>query len=150
MAARWVQGVALNPYARLGVAPGSSLADVKRAYRRLAMHFHPDHAGPGSLQTFLAVKAAYEWIVAHRTRDELGLVAGGPGRRSHGPSGTRHPRRPTCARFCRPERLARRPLVLGRDPRPLSLAFITEVNRILVGVRRASKPATGCEAADLS
>ena len=72
MAATMETGVALSPYARLGVAPGASLADVKRAYRRLAMHFHPDHAGPGSLQTFLAVKTAYEWIVAHRIRDELG------------------------------------------------------------------------------
>lgn len=59
-------GVA-NPYSLLGLAPGASRAAVKRAYRRLAMHFHPDHAGPGSLKTFLAVKAAYEWIVAHPT-----------------------------------------------------------------------------------
>ena len=43
-------GIDSNPYARLGLAPGASLADVKRAYRRLAMHFHPDHAGPGSLR----------------------------------------------------------------------------------------------------
>jgi hypothetical protein len=57
-------GVA-NPYSLMGLQPGASLADVRRAYRRLAIHFHPDHAGPGSLKTFLAVKAAYEWIVAH-------------------------------------------------------------------------------------
>jgi hypothetical protein len=55
----------VNPYARLGLAPGASLAEVKRAYRRLAMQLHPDHAGPGGTRTFLAVKAAYEWIVAH-------------------------------------------------------------------------------------
>lgn len=61
-----------SPYARLGLAPGASLADVKRAYRRLAMHFHPDHAGPGSLQTFLALKSAYEWIVTHQPRAEPG------------------------------------------------------------------------------
>ena len=57
-------GVA-NPYSQLGLAPGSSLAEVKRAYRRLSMRFHPDRAGPESLQAFLAVKAAYERIVAH-------------------------------------------------------------------------------------
>ena len=57
-------GVA-DPYARLGLEPGASLAEVKRAYRRLAKQSHPDHAGSGSLDTFLAVKAAYEWIVAH-------------------------------------------------------------------------------------
>ena len=66
-----------NPYARLGLAPGASMADVKRAYRRLAMHFHPDHAGPGSLQTFMAVKTAYEWIVAHHS-------VAGPGRNRPG------------------------------------------------------------------
>ena len=31
-------GIDSNPYARLGLAPGASPADVKRAYRRLAMH----------------------------------------------------------------------------------------------------------------
>jgi curved DNA-binding protein CbpA len=56
---------AIDPYSRLGLAPEASMADVKRAYRQLAMDVHPDHAGPASLQTFLAVKAAYEWIVAH-------------------------------------------------------------------------------------
>jgi hypothetical protein len=56
---------AANPYWRLGLAPGAPLDEVKRAYRRLAMHVHPDHAGNGSGQTFVAVKAAYEWIVAH-------------------------------------------------------------------------------------
>ena len=56
-----------NPYVRLGLAPGASLAEVKRTYRRLAMHVHPDRAGSGSLQAFLEVKAAYEWIVANRS-----------------------------------------------------------------------------------
>lgn len=64
-------GVA-NPYSLLGLAPGASRPDVKRAYRRLSMCFHPDHAGPESLQTFLAVKAAYEWIVAHPSLAEPG------------------------------------------------------------------------------
>ena len=61
-----------NPYSRLGLRPGASLADVRRAYRRLSMRFHPDTAGTGSLQAFLAVKAAYEWIVAHPSLAEPG------------------------------------------------------------------------------
>ncbi len=61
-----------NPYSRLGLTPGASLADVKRAYRRLAMHFHPDRPGSGSVDAFLAVKAAYEWIVAHPSFAEPG------------------------------------------------------------------------------
>lgn len=62
---------AASPYVRLGLAPGAPLAEVKRAYRRLAMQFHPDRAGSAGLQTFLAIKAAYERIVAHSSRAEL-------------------------------------------------------------------------------
>jgi hypothetical protein len=61
-----------DPYARLGLVPGAALDDVKRAYRRLAMDVHPDHAGPASVPTFVALKAAYEWIVAHRSFGEPG------------------------------------------------------------------------------
>jgi hypothetical protein len=64
--------LASNPYVRLGLAPGASLAEVKRAYRRVAMDVHPDHAGNGSVGTFLAVRAAYEWIVAHASLVEPG------------------------------------------------------------------------------
>ena len=56
----------INPYARLGLRPGASLPEVKRAYRRLAMEHHPDRVGSGDLEAFLAVKAAYETIVANR------------------------------------------------------------------------------------
>jgi hypothetical protein len=68
---------AANPYSRLGLTPGASIADVKRAYRRLAMHLHPDRGASGDLQTFLAVKAAYDWIVAHPS-------FAGPGQRRPG------------------------------------------------------------------
>ena len=61
-----------NPYSRLGLAPGAPLNEVKRAYRRLAMRVHPDRAGSGDLQTFLAVKAAYESIVADPVAVEPG------------------------------------------------------------------------------
>jgi curved DNA-binding protein CbpA len=33
-----------NPYVWMGLAPGVSLGDGKRAERRLAMQVHPDHA----------------------------------------------------------------------------------------------------------
>jgi hypothetical protein len=58
---------AVNPFAQLGLKPGAPLSEVKRAYRRLAMDHHPDRAGSGDLETFLAVKAAYESIVANRS-----------------------------------------------------------------------------------
>ncbi len=61
-----------SPYALLGLSPGAPLPDVKRAYRRLAMRFHPDRAGTKDLRAFLEVKCAYEWIVAHPRPAEPG------------------------------------------------------------------------------
>jgi curved DNA-binding protein CbpA len=52
-----------DPYARLGLRRGASRADVRRAYRRLAKRFHPDRAGEGDLETFLAIQAAYQRIM---------------------------------------------------------------------------------------
>ncbi|MFL5779647.1 MAG: J domain-containing protein [Chloroflexota bacterium] len=49
-----------DPFRTLGLAPGASLDEVKRAYRRLAKANHPDSAGPEALPRFLAIQAAYE------------------------------------------------------------------------------------------
>jgi curved DNA-binding protein CbpA len=89
-----------NPYARLGLAPGAPFSDVKRAYRRLAMQFHPDRAGSSNLQSFLAVKAAYESIV---DRSSLGL----PG-----------DRRPGSVRRTTVPRPVRRGPTMGAPPPP--------------------------------
>lgn len=51
-----------DPYALLGVARGSSLEEIKRAYRRLAKANHPDAAGAAALPRFLAIQAAYEQL----------------------------------------------------------------------------------------
>jgi len=53
-----------GPFARLGLAPNASAADIKRAYRRRMMEVHPDHVGGGRLAEFLAVQRAYETLVA--------------------------------------------------------------------------------------
>lgn len=87
-----------SPYARLGLASGASLAEVKRAYRRLAMNFHPDRAGSESLETFLAIKAAYEWILAHPSSADPRAGRPGPARPTTGTyrvrSAPRTPARP--------------------------------------------------------
>ncbi len=50
-----------DPFAVLGVSPEATPADVKRAYRRLAMHWHPDRNPAAAAEAeFKRVHAAYE------------------------------------------------------------------------------------------
>jgi DnaJ domain len=49
-----------DPYRTLGLAPGATADEVRRAYRRLAKANHPDAAGEKNLPRFLAIQAAYE------------------------------------------------------------------------------------------
>jgi len=52
----------IDPYRTLGLEPGTPMAEVKRAYRRLAKAYHPDSAGEAALPRFLAIHEAYESI----------------------------------------------------------------------------------------
>ena len=54
---------AIDPYRTLGLTPGASQAEIKRAYRHLAKLYHPDSAGERALARFLAIQAAYEALV---------------------------------------------------------------------------------------
>jgi hypothetical protein len=49
-----------DAYRTLGLPPGASADDIRRAYRRLAKANHPDSAGEKALPRFLAIQAAYE------------------------------------------------------------------------------------------
>lgn len=49
-----------DPYKILGVEPGASKQDIKRAYHRLALRFHPDGGPEGNAERFNAVHEAYE------------------------------------------------------------------------------------------
>lgn len=51
-----------DPYRTLGLSPGASADDIRRAYRRLAKANHPDSAGEKALPRFLAIQAAYELL----------------------------------------------------------------------------------------
>ncbi len=60
-----------DPYRVLGVDRTTPIAEIKRAYRRLAKENHPDSAGPGALRRFLEIQAAYEEIVEGKPRARL-------------------------------------------------------------------------------
>jgi curved DNA-binding protein CbpA len=58
----------LDPYRTLGLSPGASVDEIRRAYRRLAKANHPDSAGESALPRFLAIHAAYEMLMAGHGR----------------------------------------------------------------------------------
>src|SRR5688572_30298828 len=74
-----------EPLAVLGLAPGATPAEVKRAYRRLAKVFHPDAAGPEAMPRFLAIQAAYERLTGQAPGPMPGRD-GTPGRGDPGAS----------------------------------------------------------------
>lgn len=66
-----------DPYAALGLAPGATRAEIRSAYRRLAMEVHPDVAGRDTTAEMAALNTA---------RDDL--LSRTPGRRAPGPDAT--------------------------------------------------------------
>lgn len=64
-----------DPYKVLGVAEDASLADIKKAYRKLALKHHPDK-NPGNAEApviFAKVAAAYELLSDQEKRDSYDL-----------------------------------------------------------------------------
>ncbi|EGD73844.1 dnaJ subfamily B member 5 [Salpingoeca rosetta] len=84
-------------YDVLGVAPGASEADLKKAYRKLAMKWHPDrNKSPEANEKFQAISRAYDVLSDPEKRKvydmygEEGLNGGAPTggpRTSAGPGG---------------------------------------------------------------
>jgi hypothetical protein len=54
-------------YVILGLTSDATLADVKKAYRKLARQHHPDrnNADPGAIDRFRRITEAYEYLSAH-------------------------------------------------------------------------------------
>jgi curved DNA-binding protein CbpA len=58
----------VDPWRILGLAPGASQDEIRRAYRRLAKANHPDAAGDAALPRFLAIQAAYDQLAGSQAR----------------------------------------------------------------------------------
>jgi DnaJ-class molecular chaperone len=55
-------------YAVLGVGPTVGLAEIRRAYRLMALRHHPDRAGPDATATFQRIAEAYRVLSDPSTR----------------------------------------------------------------------------------
>jgi hypothetical protein len=54
----------MDPYAVLGVAPGSPERDIAAAYREQAKRWHPDRAGHEGAERMAEINAAYDLVRA--------------------------------------------------------------------------------------
>jgi DnaJ-class molecular chaperone len=84
----------IDLYAVLGVAASSSAAEIRRAYRHLALRFHPDRAGPAGTARFQQIADAYRVLsdgVARAAYDArraaAGLTAAATGKTGSGSPG---------------------------------------------------------------
>ena len=58
----------MDPYKVLGLSPGASDDEIKKAYRTLARRYHPD-ANPGDKtaeQKMKEINAAYDMLINHK------------------------------------------------------------------------------------
>jgi len=61
-----------NPYQILGVTPTANIAEIKEAYRKLSVQWHPDmNKSPEAQQKFAAVSESYRILSDPRKRQEL-------------------------------------------------------------------------------
>lgn len=70
-------GAAITLYGVLGINQKATENDIRKAYRRLALQWHPDRCKePGAKEQFIAIQRAYETLnnPCQRARYDAGLV----------------------------------------------------------------------------
>ena len=66
-----MQAMNSDPHEILGVSAGATPAELKRAYRRLAMRWHPDRSDhPQATERFKEISAAYEQLLAAESPED--------------------------------------------------------------------------------
>jgi hypothetical protein len=64
-------------YEILGLSPGASLAEIKRAYRTMAKRYHPDlNKSPDAQERFIEINEAYEFLLHLHTKAPAPGTAG--------------------------------------------------------------------------
>lgn len=70
-----------DAYTLLGLRPGVSKQDIKRAFRQLAMRWHPDrNADPAAVEHFKTLRAAYERLLEGLDAGAAAQHTGSPAR----------------------------------------------------------------------
>jgi DnaJ domain len=77
-----------DPWRTLGLTPGATQDEIRRAYRRLAKVNHPDAAGDAALPRFLAIQQAYDQLAGP------GAIRRAVGRPATRPAASGDPREP--------------------------------------------------------
>lgn len=116
-------------YALLEVPAGADGEELSRAWRRLALRWHPDRAGDGATATFQQIAAAYAVL-----SDPVARAAYDRRRRAAEPAGASAPR---------PAAAARPPPQAARQPAPsvmLSRLSGSLASLIACGVARLDEP----------
>jgi molecular chaperone DnaJ len=63
-----MQGALDDYYVRLGVSRTASAGELRRAYRLLALRWHPDRAGPDATELFQRISEAYQVLSDAQSR----------------------------------------------------------------------------------